>query len=370
MRTRAKISDRIREFYRNMDWVLFAATLALMITGGFVVKSATAATDPMMFNRQLIWYAAGLIMMFVFANINYNHLLALGSHLYWLFVAILILVLLVGHEALGAQRWIKIAGFQFQPSELMKIILPFAVIRFILVRQKESFTLKNIGKMLLMVALPALLILRQPDLGSALLILLVLFVIFYVGNMPPKKLIILVLAAVMLMPVAYMALKDYQRQRLAVFVNPQIDPLGAGYNVIQSQIAVGSGGLLGKGYMQGTQSQLNFIPIKYTDFVFAVITEETGFAGGLFIIALYFILTMQGLRIVKLSRYSGGKMAAASLITIIFSQFVINTGMNIGIMPVTGITLPLLSYGGTSVLVTMIAIGILQNIYREYMKAE
>ncbi|HRU40210.1 MAG TPA: FtsW/RodA/SpoVE family cell cycle protein, partial [Candidatus Goldiibacteriota bacterium] len=279
-------------------------------------------------------------------------------------------VMVFGHTSLGAQRWIKIGGYQFQPSEFMKIIIPLAVIRMVLVMQKEAFTWKNLGRIFLLTAVPMLLILKQPDLGTAILIIPLILAVLFIGNMPVRKLAGIIVAGLLALPGIYFLLKDYQKERLHVFVNPQIDPLGAGYNVIQSQIAVGSGQIFGKGWMQGTQSQLNFIPIKYTDFIFSVIAEEAGFVGGMIIILIYFVLVMEGLKVVKLCSYTGGKMLAASLIMIIFSQFAINVSMTMGLMPVTGITLPLLSYGGSSVMSTMIAIGVIQNIYREYRKAE
>jgi rod shape determining protein RodA len=308
--------------------------------------------------------------MILCANINYNNFFSVANYLYGFFIFLLVIVQFFGHTSLGAQRWLEIAGFKFQPSEFMKIIVPLAVIRSILIMQKEAFSWKNLAKIGLIILVPFLLILKQPDLGSAIMLIPIMLAIVFIGNIPMKKLLVILFVGLLAMPVAYITLKDYQKERLQVFINPEIDPLGAGYNVIQSQIAVGSGQLLGKGFMQGTQSQLNFIPIKYTDFIFSVITEEFGFLGGLIVIIIYFFLIMEGLKVVKLCRYTGGKMLAAALTTIVFAQFAINTAMTMGLMPVTGITLPLLSYGGSSVLTTMMAVGILQNIYREYMKSE
>ena len=309
--------------------------------------------------------------MLVFANFNYNNFFALANWLYGFFLFLLLAGAGIGHTSLGAQRWLKIGGFQFQPSEFMKLIVPIAVIRAILVMQREAFTWKNLGRIFAYNNFAdSLLILKQPDLGTAILLVPLMLVIFLVGNIPVKKLVIIIFVGLLITPVVYVVLKDYQKQRLGCFLEPSEDPLGAGYNVIQSQIAVGSGRLAGKGWMQGTQSQLNFIPIKYTDFVFAVIAEESGFLGGMLVIFIYFVLVMEGLKVVKLCRYTGGKMLGAAITGIIFTQFAINIGMTMGLMPVTGITLPLLSYGGSSVMAIMMSIGILQNIYREYLKAE
>lgn len=370
MRPRIKLAEQLRALFKNMNTVINVTVLMLIAAGAISVYSATGGAQGGVFYKQLMWYFIGGILLIICANINYNNFLTLANYLYGFSIFLLVIVLLFGHTALGAQRWLKIAGFQFQPSEFMKIVVPLAFIRALLVMQKEAFTWKSLGKAGLLILVPFILILKQPDLGSAILLLPVVLVIVFIGNIPIKKLLLILFVGFMATPVSYFVLQDYQKERLHVFVNPQIDPLGAGYNVIQSQIAVGSGQLAGKGWMQGTQSQLNFIPIKYTDFIYSVITEEFGFLGGILIIIIYFVLIMEGLKVVKLCRYTGGKMLAAALTTIIFAQFAINIAMTMGLMPVTGITLPLLSYGGSSVLTTMIAMGMLQNIYREYMKAE
>lgn len=360
----------IKGYYKNFNIPLLVLTLILMVIGAAAVYSATGTSGNPFFAKQILWYAVGFILMMIFANINYNAIISMANYLYVIFGFLLIVVLIFGHTSLGATRWLKLGGVQIQPSEFMKIIIPLAVIRFILVQQTDSFKWKELFKMLLMVLIPLLLIIKQPDLGTTLIIVPLVVIILFMGNMPAKKLITILLIGLLALPVAYMFLHDYQKQRLDVFINPQIDAQGAGYNVIQSQIAVGSGQLTGKGWAKGTQSQLNFIPIKYTDFIFAVISEEFGFLGSLIVILIYYLFIMEGLKIVKLCRFSGGKMLGSALIGVVFMQVLINIGMNIGIMPVTGITLPLLSYGGSSVLVIMIIIGIMQNIYREYMKAE
>jgi rod shape determining protein RodA len=362
--------EQIRDYFKNMNIILLVLTLLLIIIGLVGVYSATYSGQKIFFYKQLIWYGLGLILMVVFANINYNIFMGIANQLYYFFCVLLALVLVFGHTSLGAQRWLKLPGFNLQPSEFMKLVLSFTIIRFIAIHQKESFTIKNMFKMFGLIIVPMLLVLKQPDLGTAILMVPVTLLIFYMGNMPWKKLLAIILIGLVIIPAGYHFLKDYQKQRIMIFLNPRIDPMGAGYNVIQSQIAVGSGSGAGKGWLRGTQSQLNFIPIKHTDFIFAVIAEEFGFMGGFVIIALYLLLVMEGLNIVKLCRFLGGKMMASAITGIIFCQAVINIGMNIGLMPVTGITLPLLSYGGSSTLMVLMALGILQNIYREYMKAE
>ena len=359
----------IKQFF-YFDVVLLICTFLLIIMGIFAIYSASSNGLNFLFIKQIIFYIVGTIFLFVVFNINYNFLIAISNYLYIFFIVILIVVLIIGKETMGAQRWLNFGWFQFQPSEFMKIIVPLTVIRFILIKQDEAYKIKNLLKIFIITLIPVILILKQPDLGTALLLFPVILVVLFIGNISIKKLITIIIVFSLLLPIGYFMLKDYQRQRLQVFLNPEIDKLGSGYNVIQSQIAVGSGKLFGKGWRLGTQSQLNFIPVKYTDFIFAVIAEEFGFFGSLIVIIIYFILIMECLKIIKLCRFTGGKMLGISITTIIFLQIFINIGMTIGIMPVTGITLPLLSYGGTSVIIIMISLGIMQNIYKEYIKAE
>lgn len=360
----------IKNFVKNLNFTLLATTFLLMIAGGFAVYSATGAQVNSFFVKQMLWYGVGTVVMFVFSWLNYNRLIEAAYYIYGALILLLVAVLLFGHTSLGAQRWISLGPVRFQPSEFVKIFLALAVIRMIMVNHREGITWKLLFKIFIVAGVPMLLVLKQPDLGTVLLLIPVLYTILYMGRIKISKLAIVTGVATALLPVFYLFLRDYQKQRLLVFLNPEIDPLGAGYNVIQSQIAVGSGMIFGKGFAQGTQSQLDFIPIKYTDFIFAVIGEEFGFIGGFLILLFYLVMITEALRIAKLSKNNAGKMMAAAIAVVLLSHVFINIGMNMGMMPVKGITLPLLSYGGSSVLVIMTALGILQNIYREYMKAE
>lgn len=370
MITKKRIIITLKGLFKNFNIVLLITVFLLITIGTFAIYSATGGMVNEIFTKQIIWYVIGLILMVVFSNINYNNLIIVANYFYYFFIVLLILVHLLGHIALGAQRWLKFGIFQFQPSEFMKIIVPLVVIRFILIKHNDSWTLKSLMKIFLITITPIVFILKQPDLGTAIIIIPIVLVILFIGNIPLKKFISIIFILMLIIPVGYMLLKDYQKQRLIVFFNPQVDPLGAGYNVIQSKIAIGSGKFFGRGWMRGPQSQLNFIPIKYTDFIFSVICEEFGFIGGLFVVLVYYILIMEILKIVKLCKFTGGKMLASAIATIIFVQFIINIGMTIGLLPVTGITLPLLSYGGSSIIFIMTIIGISQNVYREYMKGE
>ncbi len=370
MNIQKKIIIKFKSLFKNFNNVLLITTLLLITIGIISIYSAAGGAINEIFIKQIVWYIIGLFLMFLFSNINYNNLITTANYLYYFFIFLLIIVLFIGYVALGAQRWLKIGIIQFQPSEFMKIIVPLVIIRFILIKHNESWTLKSLMKIFLITIIPMLLILKQPDLGTALIIIPVVLVVLFIGNIPFKKFISIIIILILIVPAGYMVLKDYQKQRLLVFINPQADPLGAGYNVIQSKIAIGSGKFSGRGWLRGPQSQLNFIPIKYTDFIFSVICEEFGFVGGLLVVLIYYVLIMEILKIVKLCKFTGGKMLASAIAGIIFIQFVINVGMTIGLLPVTGLTLPLLSYGGSSIIFILITIGIAQNIYREYMKGE
>ncbi|MCX7699220.1 MAG: rod shape-determining protein RodA [Candidatus Goldbacteria bacterium] len=359
-----------KNWFKNFNIVLLITTLLLVCIGIISIYSATGGTTNEIFIKQIIWYLIGLVVLLIFSNINYNNLITLANYFYYFFLFLLVLVLVFGYVALGAQRWLRFGVFQFQPSEFMKIIVPLVVIRYILIKRDESWTLKSLMKIFLITLIPMLLILKQPDLGTAIIIIPLVLVVLFIGNIPIKKFVSIIVILILIIPVGYVGLKDYQKQRLLVFINPQVDPLGAGYNVIQSKIAIGSGKFFGRGWLRGPQSQLNFIPIKYTDFIFSVICEEFGFIGGLFVVLIYYILIMEILKISKLCKFTGGKILASVIAMIILVQFFINIGMTIGLLPVTGLTLPLLSYGGSSIVFIMIIIGIAQNIYREYMKGE
>ncbi|HDT15388.1 MAG TPA: rod shape-determining protein RodA, partial [Firmicutes bacterium] len=331
-----KLREKIRSYYKNMNSVIFISMVLLMAVGLVSIYSATSGAGTSFFMKQALWYAIGFAVMMVFANINYNILINMGNWLYGILLVFLVAVLIFGTSKLGATRWLNIGGFAFQPGEFMKIVMALTLIRYILVKNREAYTVKNIFVMFIILAVPMVLILKQPDLGTTLLLIPVALVIFFIGNMPGVKFAAIVGSGLAALPVIFLFLKGYQKQRILTFLNPELDPLGSGYNVIQSQIAVGAGEWLGRGWMQGTQSQLHFIPIRYTDFIFAVIAEEFGFWGSLAVVAIYFVLIMEALKIVKLCRNVGGKMLAAALTMIFFSQFFINIGMNIGIMPVTG----------------------------------
>jgi len=312
--------------------------------------------------RQISWIALATVLLLFIINISYQKFIDISYALYAINVILLALVLILGRERLGAQRWFAIGDFAFQPSEFIKISF-ILVLASILGSKRVD--LKYAGGLvlpLLSLAVPFLLVLVQPDLGTAMLLIPIFFAMIYVAGARVKHLVILVLTGLAAMPFFWHFLRDYQKQRLLVFLNPNVDPLGAGYTIIQSKIAVGSGGLIGKGWLAGTQNQLNFLPERHTDFIFSVIGEEWGLFGALVLILLFFLIMRRSLDIASSTNDMYGKLVAVGIVTLLSLQVVINIAMTIGFMPVVGIPLPLVSYGGSSMITSFIAIALLLNI--------
>lgn len=351
---------------QDFDSTLLAMALVVFIIGLLTIYSATQAKG-LDFNqsyvlKQLVWFAIGLVFMAITIKVSYHKILDGAYALYAINVFLLLLVLIMGHVRLGAQRWFSIAGFAFQPSEFMKISLVLALSAYVgqkkgAMQSPESLIIPSI-----LFGVPFLLVLLQPDLGTALLLVPIFFAILLVGGAKPKYLMRMILVAVACMPVFWHFLRGYQKQRLMVFINPNVDPLGAGYTIIQSKIAVGSGGLLGKGWLNGTQNQLNFIPERHTDFIFSVIGEEWGFFGAVALVLLYLLIVHRAFNVGNLTSDRYGKCIATGIAILISLQVIINIAMTIGLMPVVGIPLPLVSYGGSSLLATLVAIGLLLNV--------
>lgn len=322
------------------------------------------------YQRQFLWLILGILIFTLISNLNYRYLWDWTYFLYAAALFLLLLVFVLGSVRLGAQRWIKIAWFNIQPSEIVKLIMVVFFARYFSAKSAEDISLRaakyGIFRALILpfifLAVPMGLIMEQPDLGSAMMLLFIFISMFYLGNVRLRYIVIFLLVIILAMPVGWHFLRDYQKDRLAVFLNPNIDPLGAGYTVIQSKIAIGSGGILGKGWLSGTQSQLYFLPEAHTDFIFATFVEERGFLGGLFLILLYFLLIRQGMEISRDTQDEFGKLLALGISCMLGIQVCINIAMNLGLAPVVGLPLPLMSYGGSSVIVTFIALGILANI--------
>jgi rod shape determining protein RodA len=287
----------------------------------------------------------------------------LSNPFYVLALALLFAVSVVGKSSLGAQRWIDLRFFDLQPSEVAKLMVIIALARYLADHEDTIHDLRHLLVSIVQVAIPVLMIARQPDLGTALTIMAIWLAMVIMAGIPWRHLLLLALSGLAALPVVWTHwLSDYQRERLLIFMNPQLDPLGAGYNLIQSRISVGAGGLLGRGLNSGTQSQLNFLRIQHTDYIFSVLAEELGFIGAALLIALYCLLIMQALTIAANSRDTFGRLIASGVAGMIVFQVFVNIGMNIGLSPVTGIPLPFISYGRSSLFVLLISMGILESI--------
>lgn len=356
-----------KRLYKDFDKSLAMAALLLMVIGFLSIQSATLARSlpfgESFVLRQLNWVAVGVVLTAVFLNISYQRFVDLSYIIYAVNIVFLVLVLILGHARLGAQRWFSIGGFAFQPSEFTKLSLILVLASYLGSKKDGMRSLTSLFIPVLLLGMPFVLVVLQPDLGTALLLVPIFFSMLIVGGARMKYILIMILSGLASLPVFWHFMREYQKQRLLVFLNPNIDPLGAGYTIIQSKIAVGSGGLFGKGWLSGTQNQLNFLPERHTDFIFSVIGEERGFLGALILILLFAYIVKKAFNITMLTGDPFGRLIAAGIGVMIALQVVINIGMTIGLMPVVGIPLPLVSYGGSSLIATILAIGLLLNIY-------
>ena len=347
--------------YKEFDWVLLGTAVVIFIAGLLFLFSATYSKNIDFIIRQIAWFLTGALFFIIIINVNYRKIISLGYIFYFLSLILLLLVFFFGSKRLGAQRWLELWSFNFQPSEFAKLFITLALIQY-LTEHKVYKGIKNIVITFFIMLVPFILILAQPDLGTALMLVPVFFVLLYAWGARLKHLFFIIGGGLVASPLGWFLLKDYQKDRLMVFMNPDIDPLGAGYTIIQSRIAIGSGGVFGKGWLSGTQNQLNFLTERHTDFIFSVAGEEWGFAGGIILIVLYYILVRRAFEIAKKTDDPCGVLVSCGMATIIGIQVIVNISMTMGFMPVVGLPLPLVSYGGSSLLVTMIALGLLESI--------
>ena len=314
--------------------------------------------------KQLIWVLIGFGIFVFVVKFGYRRIIAASYFLYGIVLLLLVAVFIFGRERFGAQRWLEIGGFNLQPSEFTKLSLIFTLAYYLGRRKDKVLRIRSFLIPFFLTAIPAFLILKQPDLGTALLLFPILISMLYIFGAEIKYMIWFLSASALLFPFFWQLLRPYQRQRLLVFVNPNMDPLGAGYTIIQSKIAVGSGRLFGKGWLSGTQNYLNFLPERHTDFIFSVVGEEWGFLGSMILLALYFLLIKRMLAILDMVENAYGRLLTAGIATMLSLQVIINIGMTIGIFPVVGITLPLISYGGSSLITTFIGIAIVLSVHQ------
>lgn len=350
--------------FRDFDWVLLIFVLIICALGVSEIYSATLHTKfEGMHVRQMYWIAAGVALMFLVSLINYQALLEFVPWLYGFSLLSLVAVLLFGKRYLGAKRWIDLRLFHFQPSEWVKLILILTMAKYFSEYRENDLPFRELVKSGLIVLFPMLLVLKQPDLGTALTYIPIAIMALVLGGMRPKHGLVLVLIAAVMMPVMWKyGLKSYQKDRLSTFVAPEADSRGAGYQVIQSLVAVGSGGVWGKGVAKGTQTQGQFLPVPHTDFIFAAWSEEHGFVGALFVMLLYFGVLMRLIHDAQTAPDRAGVFLIMGVVAVLAFHVLINVGMVVGFMPVTGIPLPLMSYGGSSILFTFLALGIVMNV--------
>lgn len=354
-----------RRLLKNFDYQLLLIVLAICFYGLLVISSATRGAGAESFvylQKQAISIGIGIFAIIVIISIDYLDFYRLSWYLYAFNFFCLGLVLFIGREGGGSYRWIDLKVMDFQPSEMAKIIIIITLAR-LLVEQKEK--LPNPAQLIplfLHVLIPMILIFLQPDLGTALVFVVIFLGMLYMAGVPVKNLLIVICSGIAVFPLLWLRLMDYQKMRLIVFLNPDVDPLNHGYQLTQSMIAIGSGGLTGKGLFAGTQARLQFLPEQHTDFIFSVLGEELGFLGGAFLLLLYLLLIYRILKIASFSKESYGSLICAGVATMLTFQILVNVGMTLSIMPVTGLPLPFMSYGGNSMLMNMISIGFVLNV--------
>jgi rod shape determining protein RodA len=352
--------------FRDFDWALLCMVLMLCVISVVEIYSTTVHTRFASFeSKQVIFIGAGLVGMFVLAKIDYHWLVNWSPWMYGFFVLSLVAVRLVGHKALGARRWIGVGPVQFQPSEWVKLVLVLVVARYFSNLGGRNLTWTEICKAFGMVGIPMALVLIQPDLGTTLTYAPILVAGLFLGGINFRQAAILILCGTALIVGVWSSgriLKPYQKARLTSFINPDNDPRGSGYQIRQSLIAVGDGGIWGKGQSKGSQTQGYFLPIPYTDFIFAAYSEEHGFVGAVFVLLLYFFILMRLIQNAQTAADLPGSLIIMGIVAVLTFQIAVNVGMVIGFMPVTGIPLPLMSYGGSSVLFTFLALGVAMNV--------
>lgn len=349
---------------RDLDWPLILITLAICGVGVLQIYSATL--DTKWYNawwKQIVWVVLGMVALYVTSRIDYHSLLHHVYTMYILGVVGLIAVFLVGAQVFGSRRWIPLpGGFLFQVSEFVKIVLVLLVARYLADVRKDVLHWKDLAKLAGLVALPMLLVMKQPDLGTSLTYVPILVVGVFLAGMRWKYVAIIAAVAVVLLPMTWFVLKDYQRARLTAFVDPSQDPKGSGYQVIQSKIAVGQGGIWGRGVTKGTQTQLQFLPVPHTDFIFSAFSEEHGFVGVVVVLIGYFLLLMQIVQNAQTAPDRAGMYICMGVAALILFHLLVNVGMVVGRMPVTGIPLPLMSSGGSNTLSIFIMLGLVNNV--------
>lgn len=367
---------RLSRIAKSLDYTLLGAVALIIVMSFFVLQSATVTASARyeinFVMRQALWAVVGLGAFCCVLLLDYSKLSKYGLPIFALNILLLVATLVLGEETKGAQAWIPIGPFKLQPAEMVKILLILGLSQFLVPRIGRLNTIKDLLPVFLYVGVPLGLIMLQPDLGTGLVYVAIMFGMLLAAGASPLLLSLLLGGGIGAISLAvfghytwgwWLPLKTYQLNRLIAFIDPMVDPHDAGWNVIQSQIAVGSGGLWGKGLGMGSQNINNFLPEQWTDFIFCVLAEELGFIGAVILLALFFILIYRGIRIARKAKDPYGALIAVGVISMFVFHILQNIGMTIGLMPITGIPLPFVSYGGSSLLANMLALGLLMNVY-------
>jgi rod shape determining protein RodA len=353
---------RYRSF-RDFDWPLLAVALVICALGVLQIYSATHDTRWQdAWWKQIIWIAVGMGLMWIASSIDYHTLLAQIPLMYGLSIGSLIAVLAAGRLVFGSRRWIHILGFNFQISEFVKLVIILMVARYLSELKSDRVRARDLLKLGGLVGIPVALVMYQPDLGTGLTYLPILAAGILIAGIRWHYLAAIALVGALALPVGWLFLKDYQRTRLVTFIEPSRDPRGAGYQVIQSKIAVGDGGMWGRGVTRGTQTQLRFLPVPHTDFIFSAFAEEHGFVGVVVVLGLYFLLLMQIIQNAQMAPDRSGMYICMGVATLLLFHLLVNVGMVVGRMPVTGIPLPLMSSGGSNMFSVFMMLGLVNNV--------
>jgi rod shape determining protein RodA len=352
-----------RRLLQNVDWTLIGIGLAFATLSGLTLASLhVGRAGGTVAYRQLAWFGIGMVALIVVASIDYRKLVRLAPLFYVVGLAGLASVFVLGRTVSGARRWIVLGSVSVQPSELFKLSFVLMAVWVLTSRWAQPINRMTLVLVLPVAAIPFVLIMKQPDLGTSLLLFPVLIALLVGAGIHLRLLGGMLLAGVGILPIAWFVMKEYQRERILVYLDPFRDPLGSAYNVIQAKIAIGSGQLLGKGIAGATQSRLAFLPERHTDFIFAVFAEMWGFVGCLVLLACYAVVLVRGFDIAASAREPVGRLVALGATSMLGAQVLINVGMVTGLLPVVGVPLPLMSYGGTSVLCSLMGLGLIVSV--------
>src|SRR5579884_1432176 len=348
---------------REIDWVLLVVALAICGLG--VLQIFSAAHDTIWHDgwwKQIIWICVGLVLMWLISIVDYHTLLNHVPILYIVSIAVLVATFAMGQQVFGSRRWMRVAGMTLQVSEFVKLVIVLLVARYMVELKSSQLEPKDLLKLGGLIGLPMLLVIKQPDLGTALTYVPILAMGVFLAGLRWQYAAAIVVVVALILPVAWFSLKDYQKARLVSFLDPNQDPKGSGYQVIQSKIAVGAGGMWGEGVTRGTQTQYRFLPVPHTDFIFSAFAEEHGFVGVIFALGLYFLLLMQVVQNAQTAPDKAGMYICMGIGALLLFHVLVNVGMVVGRMPVTGIPLPLMSSGGSNIMSVFLMLGLVNNV--------